>query len=148
MQRSFFDIIQIVLFNRLPDLPAFNKWLKQFSPNVWWLIGFCLLITPIMFLWSQHGRSGSDQLEFSAEDLMGPTDTEVVKAINRSRNRKTNLWVRDMPRTRDVLAATTLLYQILMLALYESFTLGYTFVHKLCKRVSCDHIYIFLWPYN
>ena len=57
-----------------------------------------------MFLWSQHGRSGNDQLEFRVDDLLGPTDTEVDKAINRTRSRKANFWLRVMPGTRDVLA--------------------------------------------
>ena len=117
---KLFNILNSVLFNRLPDLPALNKWLKQFTHSCWWLIGICLLVTPTIFLSSQSGRIGGGQIVFTVDQLMGPADTDAVKAINKSRSRKNNTWLHNMPLQSDILATATLLYKIVRLALFRT----------------------------
>jgi hypothetical protein len=71
-----------------------------------------------------HGRKTRDgNFEFSAEQLMGPSDDQVVKLINISRNRKTNKWLQE-PRTVEVLAVVALLFRIVMECLYEKFDMA------------------------
>ena len=63
--------LDILLYDRLPPLPALNKWLHQFHPTVSWLVGIVLGTTPKMFFLSQGRKTRGGNFELSAEQLMG-----------------------------------------------------------------------------
>ena len=114
------------LYDKMPDLPALNKWMRQFHPCVFHLIGFSFGTSPEMFFRSQGRRQGSSQYEFQVDHLIGPSEDSVVKAINVSRNRKSNKYLQNQPESWDNLCIVTLLFRVVMETLYTTFSLAST----------------------
>ena len=116
--------LEVLVYDRKPDLPALNKWLKQFHPNVYHLVGFIFGTSPEMFLRSQGRKGDTNHFEFAEEHLIGPAEDSVVKAINASRNRKSNKYLQNQPESWDNLCIATLLYRLVMECLYTVFNLA------------------------
>ena len=116
--------LEVILYDRMPDLPALNKWMRQFHPCVFHLIGFCFGTSPEMFFRSQGRRQGTSQYQFQVDHLIGPAEDSVVKAINISRNRKSNKYLQNQPESWDNLCIVTLLFRIVMETLYTTFSLA------------------------
>ena len=117
--------LETILYDRMPELPAINKWMKQFHPCVFWLCGFILGTTAEM-LFRCQGRKGetSTVYQFDADHVIGPSEDKVVCEINISRNRKTNFWLQNQPTSWDTIATATLLFKLAMSCLYSTFSLA------------------------
>jgi hypothetical protein len=77
-----------------------------------------------MLFRSQVRRTSSNEYQFDVEHLIGPSEDSVVKAINASRNRKSNKYLQNQPESWDNLCIVTLLFRVVMGTLYKTFSVA------------------------